>query len=112
MAIQILAQAPINLTSAGTAQAIGASGELYKDVVLVADPANTGTLYIGGSDVDSTNGIPLEAGEKISLNALFSDSRSPDLLYDLSTIYVDGTTTDDDLRVITFNFLGPRSTGG
>ena len=110
MAIQILAQTPVNLTSAGTAQAIGTG--LYKDVVLVADPANTGTLYIGGPDVDSTNGYPLAAGEKIALNALFNDSRSPDLLYDLAQIYVDGDTTNDDLRIITFNFLGPRSRSG
>jgi hypothetical protein len=111
MAIQILAQTPVNLTSAGTAEAIGSG--LFKDVVLVADPAkNTGTLYIGGPDVDSTNGIPLAAGEKLAMNALFNDSRSPDLQYDLSTIYVDGDTTNDDLRIITFNILGPRAASG
>lgn len=107
MALSLSQQTRQNLTSAGTAQALG-TGK-YKDVVLQADPANVGTLYIGDENVDSTNGYALTAGSAISLNALFSDSRTPDMLWDLSTLYFDGTDTNDDLRIITVNFSGPRN---
>ena len=109
MAIQVLDQTRKTITTAGTAEAIG-SGK-YRDVVLTADSTNVGNIYIGGPDVDSSNGLPLAAGEKIALSSLFSDIRSPDLLFDLSTIYADCDNNGEKVRILTINLLGPRSTG-
>ena len=107
MALSLSQETRQNLASAGTAQALGTGR--FKDVVLQADPGNAGTIYIGDENVDSTNGYALTASQAISLNALFSDSRTPDMLWDLSTIYFDGTDAGDDVRIITVNFSGPRN---
>lgn len=60
-----------SVSTAGTAEALnggttvttGANGEL----AIRADSGNAGNIYVGDSDVDSSNGFVLGAGESISL---------------------------------------------
>jgi len=50
-----------------TAEALGGS-QACKRVDMQADPANSGYIYVGGSDVSATKGIRLAAGEKYSVD--------------------------------------------
>ena len=105
MAIKIGQITANTLASAGTAEKI-ADGVYAKDVILHAAAANTGILYIGDVDVDTTNGYPLAAGEKVALSALFDDQ--VDLaIYDLGQIYFDGDTSNDVIRALTFVIARP-----
>jgi hypothetical protein len=56
-------------------------------VVLKADYANTGTIYIGPAGVTTATGYPLKAGEAISYG-----------IGNLSAIYMIGTNTTDTLH--------------
>lgn len=47
----------------GTTISTAANGEL----AIRADSGNAGNIYVGDSDVDSTNGFVLAAGESVSL---------------------------------------------
>ena len=98
---EIFQLARVNLDSAGTAQALSSTEIKSKDIVLIADPGNSGTLYIGSSAVAVTSGIPLAAGASVNLSALVSGSKDG-IVLNLNQIYVDGTTTGDDIRVVYF----------
>lgn len=79
----------------GAKSAIGAtalqltatSEKLVNGLLLVADPSNTGTIYAGKSGVtagsaDATDGIPLAAGDALTIEVL-----------DPSIIYLIASTT-------------------
>jgi len=53
------------VTAAGTAEALSTSKILFHDLFIVASNANTGYIYVGGSNVDKTtkNGFELAAGK-------------------------------------------------
>jgi hypothetical protein len=53
------------VTTAGTA--VHLDDVDCKSVSIKALASNTGTIYVGGSDVDSTNGLELAAGESIDV---------------------------------------------
>lgn len=60
------------------------------EVYLRASLSNTGIIYIGDSmDVDSVNGYPLQAGEKIDLN-----------IDNLNKIYVKSSVDNDKLNYL------------
>jgi len=58
------------VTTAGTAVALAVSTKCY-EVLIQAQSANTGRVFIGGSAVpnDQTGGIYLDAGESVRINA-------------------------------------------
>lgn len=86
--------APINLTSAGTAQVLSATDVYCSSVVIYALAANTGVIYIGSSAVTAANGLVLNKGDYLTLSG-------PDKLIQLNlkNIYFDGGTTNDDIKV-------------
>lgn len=55
--------------TAGTAVALSASQRI-KALTIVAKSANTGRVYVGGSDVSSSTNGGLGAGESISFEAV------------------------------------------
>ena len=76
------------VAAAGTAEALASSG-LYGSVVIVAKSANTGQVFVGGSDVASTTNAGLDAGDALSITP------RPGHVIDLSDIYIDvGTSAD------------------
>ena len=79
----------IDLASAGTAQQISSSTLIVHRADFSVPNANTGVMYIGGSDIDSTHRRTLEKGETFSMFNV-----------DLSTVYFDGANTSDDLQVV------------
>ena len=72
-----------DVTTAGTAEAISTT-QRCKWVAIIAKSTNTGNVYVGGSTIDSTRGIPLAASESISLPAS-----------DLSLVYIDVDTNGE-----------------
>lgn len=56
----------INVDAAGTATQAGKSGNITA-VSFVARPSNTGAVYVGNSDVTSTNGVYLGPGDDVDM---------------------------------------------
>ena len=71
------------VTTAGTAEALAASQRVYS-VLIIAKQANTGQVYVGGSDVDSDTNDGLDAGESITIQARNA--------LDLADVYLDVDT--------------------
>lgn len=91
--------APINLTSAGTRQALSATDVYCRSVAIKAFVANTGVIYIGDVAVTSTNGFPLPKGDTFIMTS------SNDLIpINLKNIYFDGGTTNDDINITCATF--------
>lgn len=98
MASRITTLAQVNLTSAGTAQQISTSTIPAEVVVISAPSANSGSIYIGDSNVASNRYLAvLSPGQRMSIEA-GNESGGTDML-DLAEIYFDGDTTNDDIQV-------------
>lgn len=78
----------VNVTTAGTAVSLGSSQSLNDGVVIKANEANTGNIYVGDSSVSSSNGLVLEAGESVMVG-----------IDDVSKVYID---SDNDGEGITY----------
>jgi hypothetical protein len=52
------------VTTAGTAVKVLTTDDGYYTLIIKALSTNTGLIYVGNSDVDSTNGFELDAGEE------------------------------------------------
>lgn len=68
-----------------------------QEIMIMADSSNLNPVYIGGSDVTSTNGFPLSPGIVISLGGILMGSSKQDL--SLLDCYVYGTA-GEKIRVI------------
>ncbi|MCK5644082.1 MAG: hypothetical protein DRH97_01940 [Chloroflexi bacterium] len=79
-----------DVATAGTAEALGASTAIV-EVIVTAKEANTGTIYVGGAGVASTNGTPLEAEEVAIIS-----------IDDLAKVFID---SDFNGEGVTFNYL-------
>lgn len=87
----------ITVDAAGTAQrlvSVGAEGgDFYSRIFIRAKAANTGLVYIGGPDVDSSTNAGLGAtagtGDELDIS-----SASP-LGFNISEIYIDADNNDE-----------------
>lgn len=68
------------VTAAGTAEALAGS-QRVRSLTVIAKIANTGQVYVGGSDVASTTNDGLDAGEGLEIQA--------DNWLDLADLYID-----------------------
>ena len=75
------------VSSAGTAVALETSFKLCRSLTIIAKSANTGQVFVGGSDVASGTNSGLDANQSISI--------SSDNGLDMSDIYIDVGTNDD-----------------
>ena len=73
------------VAAAGTAVQLHDSPARVKSIVI---KARTGTIYVGESDVSSTNGVELKAGRSISY--AFGDGSVP-----MSDFWIDGAANND-----------------
>lgn len=94
MGMKIVTQTVVTVASAGTAEQL-AENVACTGVIITAAVGNTGVVYIGDVNVDSTNGTELAAGEGFSAD---DNGRS---LINLSSFYVDAATDGDKVRVQT-----------
>jgi hypothetical protein len=76
------------VTSAGTAEPLKATSLGFLELTVQAEPTNTGNIFIGGSDVDSTNGLVLTPGA----------SRTYSTPGDLNDIYIDSAVDGEGVR--------------
>lgn len=92
----INSKASENLSAAGTRQQVNSgTAQMVHSVVFTADPANTGTIYVGDSNVSATRcAAVLAAGESFKVGI---DDRIP--LLALESFWWDGDTTGDDLMI-------------
>lgn len=76
----ILLSGEKTVTTSGTEVALGAAK--VKALTIIAKKANTGQIYVGGSDVAVTTNDGLDAGEVLEI-------ATKDGLIDLATLYID-----------------------
>ena len=55
------------VTTAGTAEALVAASQRVSSVTVVAKASNTGSVYVGGSDVASTTNDGLAPGDSMEI---------------------------------------------
>ena len=72
-----------DVASAGTAEALSSS-QKCNWVAVSAKSTNTGNIYVGGSTIDSTRGIPLAVSESISIPAS-----------NIASVYIDADTNGE-----------------
>jgi hypothetical protein len=95
MALKIKQFRIANITS-GSAQQLSSSALKAESVIIIADPSNSGRLYIGDSNVNASSalGIPLDSDRHVTLEP--PQQYGVDESFDLTKIYVDTTSTGDD----------------
>lgn len=74
-------------TVTGTAKAVWSVNLMVYTFTIEADPANTGTLYVGASDVSSTKSLRLSAGEAVKFEFI-NGGRVLPYQYDLAAFFV------------------------
>jgi len=73
------------VTTAGTAEALGSG--IFKALTIIPKVANTGQVYVGGSDVASATNDGLDAGDTLVLG----DGRG----LSLASVYIDVDTNGE-----------------
>ncbi|NIO44974.1 MAG: hypothetical protein GTN36_05485 [Candidatus Aenigmarchaeota archaeon] len=87
------------VTSAGTAVPFSSTSKVVRSINIQADVNNVGNVFIGSSDVDSTNGIELAPGNTMSIEAPMMGMSGADDL-DLNNWYVDAANSNDSIRIV------------
>lgn len=77
------------VTTAGTAEALSASEDIWEGIVIKALDTNQGNVYLGGSDVDNANGFPLSAGQALPFD-----------FDDLSQVYLDADNDGEGVAIL------------
>lgn len=95
-----LKQATKTISVAGTAEPIFPSHIPATSITIQADSLNTGDVYIGNSDVDSTNGFALCPGGSYPLTG--DQIRGITEGMYLDEIYADTDTNDNKIVIIYF----------
>jgi hypothetical protein len=88
---------PLSLTS-GVAESLSSTPLTVYNAIIVADAANTGNIFVGGSSVSTTNGIPVEPGNTLTLAV--EVERNSEI--DLSEVYLITNTTGNTVRIACF----------
>jgi hypothetical protein len=78
----------INVTTAGTRVALGAS-TVIKSVIVRAKLANTGIIYVGDSTVTSLNGFQLDRGATVTIN-----------IDNLSKVFIDSSVSGEGVSYL------------
>lgn len=86
-----------NVTAAGTPEKLSSESLQVTSCVIQAKRSNTGNVYIGGSDVSSTTGTSLIAGQTYNLSLSGTDG-----LYDLQRLWLDVDTSGEGVTVTYF----------
>lgn len=73
-----------SIAAGGTGQQLSSSSVKVQSVVIIADDANAGALYVGDSTVETNTGAKIPAGKSLAFPIDY-----------LTRIYLDGTTGDD-----------------
>ncbi len=96
MAAGLVTKSAVTVTTAGTRVVLSATTLWCNSIIVQADTANTGYVYIGDSSVASTNGIALAAGESYSIT-ISVNGRNDEI--DLGLLYADTSVNSNKVRV-------------
>lgn len=90
------------VTTAGSPVQLSLTSLKRQSFLLIADPNNTGTLYVGDSAVVAASalGIPLAANESVTLDG--TNYEGTNEKFDASLVYVDATVSGDTL-IVSYN---------
>lgn len=96
MAAVFVTLTPVTLTS-GVGTPVKSTSTLCSSVFITADSLNTGNVYMGASNVSTSNGKPMAAGDELHIgyDSVFGCNGK----IDLSTIYFATDTTSNAIRV-------------
>lgn len=78
--------------------AIPAGYQYITSVVVYADSANTGDIFVGGANNSPTAGIPVAPGSSLSLAV--DESHGQAVKLDLETLTIQSATTTNTARVL------------
>ena len=78
-----------NVTTAGTRVALASTQTLVSGVTIKAKIGNTGSIYVGGSGVTSSNGYILAAGDTVFVE-----------VSDLATVYFDSQNNGEGVSYV------------
>lgn len=98
MATPSLTTTTKTVTAAGTAERLSATSSRYHMIVLQAECDNTGNIHIGGSSVDSSNGILLDACESFTFTG--SNNKGSNIPFDLYEIWIDADTNGEGVKIL------------
>lgn len=87
-----------SIAAAGTAEALVSEHTLVSGVLIIAHADNSGQIFYGGVDVDSSTQAGLDAGESVFFE---TSVQAP---FDLQEIFIDAAANDDGV-----DFVGVRS---
>lgn len=92
-------QLDTNVTTAGTAEEISPTSLQVRSAVIQAKKDNTGSIYIGSSEVDNSGnkGTFLNAGEAYTLAQDGTDE-----LYNLNEVFIDADVSGEGVTVTYF----------
>lgn len=79
--------AAVNVANAGTRVALGVTA--IRTVIIKANKANTGIIYVGGVTVTAANGFPLDPGQQTTVSQKT-----------LATIYIDASVNTEGVRIL------------
>jgi hypothetical protein len=82
----------VDVPTATTRVQVSSSSVSVRSVTIKALVGNGGFIYVGKSDVDSSNGFELDAGESISVD-----------VNNLNLLYVDTSNSGDDICYFAVN---------
>jgi hypothetical protein len=83
-----------DVTTAGTRVALASSRTIANWVTIQAKFANTGSIYVGNDEVDSSEGIELLAADSTTLPGMGVPA------YDLRYIYIDSSVSGEGVKVL------------
>lgn len=86
------------VTTAGTRVRLSSTSILSESILVIAAAANTNNVYVGGSDVSSTNGIPLSPGQSIVLQGAAARNSSEQI--NAKEIWLDADTNGNIARYL------------
>ena len=110
--VQLKAIAQATISTAGTPIPLSLTERRCKAVIIQADPANSGAVYVGESDVTGAKAIKLTAGNSLSIvpDDTFADE---DTVYvDLADIYVDAAANGEKINISVIDLASVNYNGG
>lgn len=85
------------VTTAGTRVQITTSDIRSSSILIQADSANSGRIYVGDSTVASTLGVALTAGQSLTIDA--DNIRGTTEEFKLSDIWLDSSANGDSAHI-------------
>lgn len=98
MAIKLFTLAQTTVVTSGTEIQVSATQTPITTIIFSVPAANTGSIYVGDSDVSTTRGVEVPKGTTFSISVDQSGRSGGEEMF-LSDFYVDAATNGDKVNV-------------